>query len=47
MAFLFIIKKLRVVRIKISSTIKLDVKHIYTDESSKLVQRLVNVIVDA
>ncbi len=47
MAFLFIIRKLRVVRIKISSTIQLDVKHIYTDENSKLAQLLVNVIVDA
>ncbi len=47
MAFLFIIRKLRVVRIKISSTIKLDVMHIYTDENSKLVQPLVNVIADA
>ncbi len=47
MAFLFIIRKLRVVRIKISSTIKLEVMHIYTDENSKLAQLLVNVIVDA
>lgn len=47
MAFLFIIRKLRVVRIKILSTIKLDVMHIYTDENSKLAQLLVNVIADA
>lgn len=47
MAFLFIISKLRVVRIKISSTIKLNVMHIYTDENSKLAQLLVNVIADA
>ena len=47
MAFLFIIRKLHVVRIKILSTIKLDVMHIYTDANSKLVQFLVNVIADA
>lgn len=47
MAFLFIIRKLSAIKIKISSTIKLDVMHIYTDANSKLVQFLVNVIVDA
>lgn len=47
MAFLFIVRKLRVVSIKISSTIKLDVMHTYTDANSKLVQFLANVIVDA
>lgn len=47
MAFLSILKKSCSIKIKISSTIKLNVMHIYTDENSKLAQLLVNVIADA